>query len=61
VGPPSSRAQLVAAGLTVLRGYSAAGRPDMRLPPWGSFEGWSKLVRGALVWAGEADPGETRE
>jgi hypothetical protein len=54
------RAELVAAGLTVLRGYSAAGRPDMLLPPWGSFEGWSKLVRGALVWAGEADPGETR-
>jgi hypothetical protein len=44
----------------VLRGYSAAGRPDMHLPPWGSFEGWSKLVRAALVWAGEADPGETR-
>jgi hypothetical protein len=55
-----NRAQLVTAALVILAGYSAAGRPDMHLPPWGSFEGWSKLVRCALVWAGEPDPGETR-
>jgi hypothetical protein len=54
------RAALVAAGLTVLRGYCAAGRPAAGLKPWGSFEGWSGLVRGAVVWAGLADPGETR-
>lgn len=54
------RGALVAAGLTLLRGYCAAGRPAAGLKPWGSFEGWSGLVRGAVVWAGLADPGETR-
>lgn len=55
------RPELVTAALTVLRAYSVAGRPDMGLTPWGSFEGWSRLVRGAIVWAGQADPGLTRE
>lgn len=55
------RASLVAAALTVLRGYCAAGRPDQRLTSWGSFEGWSDMVRQALVWAGLPDPGETRQ
>jgi hypothetical protein len=54
------RGELVAAALTVLRGYCAAGRPSAGLKPWGSFEGWSLLVRAAVVWAGLADPGETR-
>ncbi len=31
------------------------------MPAWGGFEGWSNLVRNALVWAGLPDPGETRE
>ena len=30
------------------------------LKPWGSFEGWSSLVRSAVVWAGLADLGDTR-
>jgi hypothetical protein len=55
-----NRPALLAAALTVLRGFIAAGRPDQKLKPWGSFEGWSDLVRGAIVWAGLADPGETR-
>jgi hypothetical protein len=54
------RQKLLAAGLTVLRGYIAAGRPDMTLPAWGSFEGWTALVRNAIVWIGLPDPGETR-
>lgn len=58
----AERPRLVVAALTVLRAFCVAGRPMVRrLPAWGSFEGWSTLVRGALVWAGEADPGETRE
>src|SRR5262245_44615863 len=32
----------------------------MDLPAWGSFEGWSALVRSAVVWADLPDPGETR-
>ncbi len=55
-----NRAALLAAALTILRGYCAAGRPDQKLPAWGSFEGWSGLVRSAVVWVGLPDPGETR-
>lgn len=54
------RAELTAAGLTLLRAYIAAGRPDQGLPAWGSFESWSDLIRNCLVWLGLPDPGETR-
>ncbi|GMV70291.1 MAG: hypothetical protein DYG93_13125 [Leptolyngbya sp. PLA2] len=53
-----NRAALVVAGLTVLRGYIAAGRP-CPLPKMGSFEDFN-LVREALVWLGCADPEKTR-
>lgn len=53
------RAELVAAGLTVLRGFIAAGRPG-KLQPFGSFEDYA-LIRGALVWLGRADPVATRD
>lgn len=56
------RANLVAAALTLLRGYIVAGRPrTTSLPPWGSFEAWSALVRGAVCWLGEPDPISARE
>jgi len=55
-----NRARLVVAGLTVLRAYEVAARPDQKLPEYGSFEEWSQRVRGALVWLGEADPCLTR-
>jgi hypothetical protein len=32
----------------------------MDLPAWGSFEGWSALVRAAVAWVGLPDPGRTR-
>lgn len=51
------RARLVAAALTVLRVYHAAGR-TAGIAPFNSFEDWD-LVRGALVWLGEADPKES--
>jgi hypothetical protein len=54
------RAELLKAALTILRAYCVAGRPDQQLPAWGSFEGWSALVRSAVVWTGMPDPGETR-
>jgi len=50
------RPKLAAAALTVLRGYFSAGCPDQGLVRWGSFEQWSNVVRGALVWAGMEDP-----
>jgi hypothetical protein len=52
------RPELVVAGLTVLRAWRLA-RPRERggwLNPLGSFEDWSRQVREALVWLGEADP-----
>lgn len=55
-----NRPALLVAALTILRGYIAAGRPDQTLKPWGSFEGWSDLVRASIVWCGLADPGESR-
>ncbi|HZZ77830.1 MAG TPA: hypothetical protein VFE62_04895 [Gemmataceae bacterium] len=55
-----NRQRLLAAALTVLRAYFVAGCPDQGLPAWGSFEGWSRIIRNALVWAGMPDPAETR-
>ena len=56
------RAELAAAALTVLRAWVLAGRPiPPGLKPWGSFEGWARTVCAAVVWAGLADPGDTRE
>ena len=56
-----NRARFVAACLTILRGWFADGKKDKNLPPWGSFEGWSSVVRNAVVWAGLPDPGLTRQ
>lgn len=59
---PANRTRLVVAGLTILRAFVCAGRPGLdRLKPFGSFEDWSNLVRGALVWLGEPDPCITRK
>lgn len=55
-----NRPALVVAALTVLRAYHVAGRPEKPLP-LGSFEAWSDLVRGALMWLGAADPVEIDE
>jgi hypothetical protein len=55
-----NRARLATCVLTILRGYVAAGAPDMNLPPWGSFEAWSRVVRHTLVWMGLPDPVTTR-
>lgn len=55
------RAELLGAALTILRSYILVGMPDQKLAKWGSFEPWSKLVRGALVWCGLVDPATTRQ
>jgi len=57
----SQRGGLLSAALTILRAYCVAGRPDVGLQPWGSFDAWSELVRGAIVWAGESDPIHARQ
>jgi putative DNA primase/helicase len=54
------RGDYVSAGLTVLRAFHVAGRPQQRAP-LGSFTDWSRWVRDALIWLGEADPCDTME
>ena len=56
----AQRGDYVTAGLTVLRAYHIADRPQTRAP-LGSFTDWSRWVRDALIWLGEADPCETME
>lgn len=46
--------------LTLLRAYFAAGCPPQQNGAWGSFDRWSCIIRGALVWAGADDPLMTR-
>lgn len=53
--------KMVCAALTILRAHAVAGRPRGQLKSWGSFDGWSDIVRSALVWAGEPDPALGRE
>jgi putative DNA primase/helicase len=54
----ANRGRYVAAVLTIARAYILAGMPN-RPPPFASFNRWSDLVRGSLVWLGRADPVET--
>jgi hypothetical protein len=54
----ADRGRYIAAALTVLRGYIAAGKPD-RPNPLASYREWSDLVRGALIWLGQIDPVES--
>jgi hypothetical protein len=49
------RAEYVVAALTILRAYVVAGSPKQSTS-LGSFEGWSRMVRDAIIWLGEPDP-----
>jgi putative DNA primase/helicase len=50
-----NRPAYVAAALTIVRAYVAAGMPD-RLAALPSFERWSDRLRSALVWLDQVDP-----
>jgi hypothetical protein len=52
----AARPQFVAAALTLLRAFFVAGLPSHGRPAKGSFEAWDRVVRGAIIWAGGADP-----
>jgi putative DNA primase/helicase len=54
------RGKYVVAGLTILRAFHNAGRPQIAAPV-ASFGEWSKLIRNALLWLGEEDPCSTME
>jgi hypothetical protein len=51
----TNRGAYVAAALTVMRAYLAAGAPPV-CGPFGSYAEWSTMVRSPLVWLGEPDP-----
>ncbi len=55
------RAELATAALTILRAYFIEGCPKQSGDNFGSFESWTAIVRGSLVWAGVGDPLETRD
>lgn len=57
----SERPRLLGAALTLMRAYTGAGRPSAGLKTWGTFEEWSDLMRGSIVWAGGVDPHESRK
>lgn len=56
----SSRARLIADGLTVLQAARAAESELPTLKTWGSYSAFSDVVRRALVWLGEPDPLDTQ-
>jgi hypothetical protein len=51
----ANRATYVAAALTVMRAYLAAGAPAV-CGSFASYAEWSTMVRAPLVWLGEPDP-----
>jgi hypothetical protein len=53
----ADRGKYIAAALIVCRAFMASG--ENPLPPLQSFEGWSRIVRSALVWLGTGDPVKT--
>lgn len=57
----TNRPRLLPAALSILAAYHQAGRPRLPLQSFGSFEGWSNLVRQALVWVGLPDPCLSRQ
>ena len=57
----AQRPALVAAGLTLLRGYIVAERPWPKDITNSRFTDWDRLVRGCLLWLREPDPYATKE
>ncbi|KYC30325.1 hypothetical protein A0J57_21070 [Sphingobium sp. 22B] len=52
----AKRGEYVAAALTIIRAWEAAGRPKVDVPNIGSFEQWTDHCRYPLLWLGEPDP-----
>jgi hypothetical protein len=50
------RNQLFVHVLTILQAFLLSGEVDTARSKLNGFEDWDKLVRGALLWIGEADP-----
>ena len=57
----ANRQRLLALALQLLTAHIHAGFPGATLRPYGGYIGWSKFVRGAIVWAGLPDPIQTND
>lgn len=58
----ADRGKYIAACLTILRAHHLAGYEGAKgLTPFTGFDEWSRVVRGALVWLGKADPVKSLE
>jgi putative DNA primase/helicase len=56
----ADRGKYIAAALTIMRAHHLAGYPGAKdLSAFVGFDDWSRVVRGALVWLGKADPVST--
>jgi hypothetical protein len=53
--------EFVVNGLTILRAFHEAGRPDHGAATIGSFEQWGRLIRNAILWLGLPDPDLARQ
>ncbi|MBX3316682.1 MAG: hypothetical protein KF902_07450 [Phycisphaeraceae bacterium] len=48
--------------IMIVAAYLRAGCPQAKgIRPMGSFEGWSRVIRGAVIWVGLIDPCSTRD
>lgn len=56
----ANRGRYVAAVLTIIRAYIAAGRPGDHVP-FGSYSAWSAFVREPLIWLGKLDPVKSQD
>jgi putative DNA primase/helicase len=52
----ADRGQYIAAAITIIRAYQAAGAPERECKRVSGFERWSTLVQQALIWLGMDDP-----
>ena len=57
----SHRRELLIAALSIVANYMLAGAPKQDIPNLGGYDEWTRIIRGAIVFAGLADPFETRE
>lgn len=51
-----NRGRYVAAALTIIAAWKAAGSPKADLPSIASYGSWSDLCRQPLIWLGQPDP-----
>lgn len=57
-----NREKLYWCALSILKAYWDDGRPkNNNIKPWGGYEEWSDLIRGAVTWCGYSDPGDVRK